>query len=396
MRLQLLIFTLLSLGFSTAVSAESLAIVGSDNAVFPAPNALHSYLRLTNTNLNGGRGAQVQFGDIATDPYGIFGTVLTDGSNLGAGDFVWGLRASSAGAMTERMRLTRQGHLKAGGKLGFTGGGFFGAASTLGPTWLDDYHSPGIEGVSSLLSISPIGQSAGYFAARSSDNPNAVASVIPFTIFVANDKTSGNSATWGAYIEAYLTNDGFGSQHFNTESVIVNQWTPSLPANPYNRNPSRSTFNTRLGCGIGSAVSRRCTAALDIINETADYSSGIIIGSDALDTSEGRIAPALSMGVSHSLEWFRPAGFSAWRQFSSAESGENTIELAADVMKISAPIVVKPRTVAEAALICSASTEGAFFPVTDALTWPAQNSQVISGGNVHAPAYCNGTILVGL
>jgi hypothetical protein len=310
----------IGLGTGSTPQFQAGTLAGSDAAATPTANATASYLDLTNTNLTGGTGAQIQFGIIAGNPYATFGTALTDGSNNGAGDLVWGSRNGSAGSVIERLRLSG-GNLLGAGKLGFPGGGYFGMASGFGSTWLDTYFSS-IENVASILSISPVGQVAGTFASRTSDNAGGSgAAVIPLECVVVSDSTTSHP-TWCQYNESDLVGTAVG-QHLQTESSVYSTW-PVVTGDPYTDNPSGANFNLRLDAGKGSGSPNNITAALDIVNNGAAYRHGIIIGSTALDTAAGRIAPALAMAKNHSLSWYSSAGNEAWKLYSTATSGNGT------------------------------------------------------------------------
>jgi hypothetical protein len=64
------------------------------------------------------------------------------------------------------------------------------------------------------------------------------------------------------------------------------------------------------------------------MNNGANYRHGIVIGSDALDTAAGRIAPALAMGQNHSVSWYSAANTEAWRIYSTATAHMGDIKLA--------------------------------------------------------------------
>ena len=72
---------------------------------------------------------------------------------------------------------------------------------------------------------------------------------------------------------------------------------------------------------------KNCTVGFHLLNNDAAYRHGIIIGSDALDTAAGRIAPALAMGQNHSLSLYSAAGTEAWKMFSNATAAGGNIQL---------------------------------------------------------------------
>jgi hypothetical protein len=197
--------------------------------------------------------------------------------------------------------------------------GYFGVASRGRSTWVSHY-APGLDflNTASVFSISPVGQGAIYGASRSSDNPTASSSVIADSTLILADDTVNFHTTWGQYVEGDLlaAASAHATQHFNTENVVVNGWTASAEADPYTDNPVRSTFNLRLGSGIGGRTSNTVTAAMSIINETGNYNAGIIFGQSALETSGGtRIAPAIEFAPDQSLAWYSAASTPVWKVY---------------------------------------------------------------------------------
>lgn len=212
--------------------------------------------------------------------------------------------------------------------------GYFGAAAKGHSTWVAKYYGGAdFSSLTPFFSIAPGGNLGGLFATRSSDNASAGGATIGLGVETLADNASVNHSSWGIYSQGDLlpASDGVGAQHFGYENVIVNGWTASADSDPYTPNPVRSTFNLRLGSGFGGRVANRVTAAIDIITEggtgTANYGSGIIFGSDALDIAAGRIAPAIAMAPSQALTWYRAAGTRAWDIYSTATTGSNSLVL---------------------------------------------------------------------
>jgi len=71
----------------------------------------------------------------------------------------------------------------------------------------------------------------------------------------------------------------------------------------------------------------KCTNAVHILGNGAVYRSGLVFDANGLDTSSGRIAPAIQMGQSQSIDWYSAAGNAAWRLYSTATTGNQTIQL---------------------------------------------------------------------
>ncbi len=218
--------------------------------------------------------------------------------------------------------------------------GYFGSASQGRSTWLNRYFI-GSDFLTnqSLLSISPYGSYSGIFAGRSSDQAGgAGAYVIPLAVEVLQDGTGTGHSSQALYLQADLLASSTPAQHINNENSVQNGWTASADSDPFTTNPARSVFNLRLDNGKGAGSSNTATAAVDIINNGGNYLAGIIIGSDALDTSAGRLAPAMAMATNHCLAWYRAAGQKSWNLCSTAASGNGTINLTAGGATITQPL----------------------------------------------------------
>jgi len=185
--------------------------------------------------------------------------------------------------------------------------------------------------------ISPIfaasvatGGGAATFAARMSDTVGGGFGSIQVDRCLAYvDANPSVYPSWCRYTEG-RTASGTTGRHINEESSIYNLW--SSPAiDPYFVNPLDGTRNLRLDCGIGSGAPTKCSDALEIVNNGAFYYNGIVFSDDALDTSAGRIAPALALPKNFSVAWYYGThgtpGSQSWSLYSNAIAPGGTIVL---------------------------------------------------------------------
>jgi hypothetical protein len=214
--------------------------------------------------------------------------------------------------------------------------GLFGNAASGHSTWVDKYF-PGSDYRSSqsLFSISNVGTYAALLASRTSDNTGPATSyTIPLGIQVTSDGTGTARPSQGIYVQGTVDPGSTPWQHFNEESTVINNgWTTAAGAvDPYTQNNVPHVINLRLD----AAGANKASAAMDITNNGQSYHAGIIIGATALDIAAGRIAPALSMGKCHSIDWYSDPGHAAWRLYSTAVGGSNNaIVLSNDLMSVS-------------------------------------------------------------
>ncbi len=140
----------------------------------------------------------------------------------------------------------------------------------------------------------------------------------PLTIFTNMDTFNPgqtNKDSWAAYYQTNLmpgTTDK--AQHIQIEQSVNNTWNPmSQDEDPFTYNILNNTINTRLDCGTGQPFGagnspNKCSTAMDILQNGASFRNGIVIGTNALDTRSGRIAPALAMPASVGLTWYISPG----------------------------------------------------------------------------------------
>ncbi len=233
--------------------------------------------------------------------------------------------------------------------------GLFGVGSQGRSTWLNQYFVGSDYLVDqSVLSISPYGTYAGLFASRASDS---IGTAGGYTIPLAAQNVCDNPTTslncQALYLQSDLLSTAIQRISIGLEISPSSAWTPSAVADPYTLNPVGGVFDLRLDSGKGVA-SNTATGAVQIVNNGGKFSSGLIIQSDALDIAAGRIAPALAMGPSHSIDWYSAAGNAAWRLYSTATSGNKTIVLGNTAATFSAPIAISDTTAS------TSGTTGAF------------------------------------
>lgn len=176
----------------------------------------------------------------------------------------------------------------------------------------------------------PTGGGAATFAARMSDTVGGGFGSIQVDRCLAYvDANPSVYPSWCRYTEG-RTESGTTGWHINEESSIDNRWA-SPAIDPYAVNPLNGTRNLRLDCGIGSGSPTKCSDALEIVNNGATYYNGIVFSDDALDTSSGRIAPALALAKNHSVAWYYGThgtpGSQSWLLYANATAPGGTIVL---------------------------------------------------------------------
>lgn len=72
---------------------------------------------------------------------------------------------------------------------------------------------------------------------------------------------------------------------------------------------------------------KECTSALHVLYNGSTFKSGLIFGSTSLTADGDGLASPLQLPKNYSIDWFSAAGNKAWRIYSSATSGNQTIEL---------------------------------------------------------------------
>jgi len=209
--------------------------------------------------------------------------------------------------------------------------GNFGTASRGHSTWVSDYQPWTDLNWASIFSISPIGQAAGFFGARSSDN--SAGYMIPLTCFAVGNNPTLAIYSWCQYLESHLEASvplAYQSFHIQIESSVNNGWTISGDSTPFNVNAGPIfTSNLRLDNGIGNpGVPKPMTVAMDIINNGGTYRTGILIDATALDMTGRSFAPAISMGPKHAVCWFLAAGpYPNWCMKSDNDDGTQSFRV---------------------------------------------------------------------
>lgn len=192
--------------------------------------------------------------------------------------------------------------------------------------------------ISPSFSVSvPTGGGATTAAARMSDTVGGgFGSIQPERCLAYVDANPSVFPSWCRYTEG-RTASGTTGRHINEESSIYNQWA-SPAIDPYAVNPLNGTRNLRLDCGIGSGSPTKCSDALEIVNNGAAYYNGIVFSDDALDTSAGRIAPALALPKNFSVAWYYGAhgtpGSQSWSLYSNATAPGGTIVLGNSALSV--------------------------------------------------------------
>lgn len=187
---------------------------------------------------------------------------------------------------------------------GLVGG--FGQASSGSVQWVSPYMvEAGTPGANSVLSVSPWGLNAGLFASRTSDNSQAFGTYsIPLECFSLADGIGINQAKPECfYAQQNILVDSTAQMSILGEVSQVNN-REVIDTDPMNENVWHAAIAWRIGAGTGSAGPHDISAFLDFYNNGARGRSGLVVGVDALDTDNGRIAGVLNMAAGHAIQWY--------------------------------------------------------------------------------------------
>lgn len=180
-----------------------------------------------------------------------------------------------------------------------------GTAAIAGIHWTNSSpYEPGIDvpNAIGLYSISPNGNWGVVAATRSSDNVQVTPqNIIADNCIAGSDHISVAHKVWCRYEQGVLTATSVGRQLLNDENSVLNLKS-SVLIDPFTPNPVGSTINLRLDSGTGSAA-MNASGALHIVDNGAQYNSGIVIGSAAISTNE-----AIALAVNHKINAYSSAG----------------------------------------------------------------------------------------
>ncbi|WP_156443567.1 hypothetical protein [Burkholderia sp. MSMB1835] len=166
------------------------------------------------------------------------------------------------------------------------------------------------QATSALQVVVPPGGGYGITTAARSSDATGGASAFPFQSILYLDSWPNNH--YGAentYLQDNLTAATDGkAPHFQMEQSINSLWTQQ-DEDPYTINKPGQTILHRYDCGTGQQsppYPNNCTSAVDIVKNGAKLLNGIVVSSDALDTSGG-FGKVLSMPLNNGLIWFSAA-----------------------------------------------------------------------------------------
>jgi hypothetical protein len=222
-----------------------------------------------------------------------------------------------------------------------------GSASQGANTWLNQYlwgvdSSEGIAGSVPVYAISPIGQRAGVFASRSSDNTIEAALTTPLVSYLLDDNTTTHHPAHALYLVLDRTAGADASRGIEAEFSFHSLQSCAV-LDPYTINALGDCENLVLDNGLNAHDSpAKASDALHILNnETGGggmYSAGIIFDQGAMDTGSGT-APAIELPKNFGIQWFRTAGNPAWTIASSANTNTNTLDLGNSAATFSTNVV---------------------------------------------------------
>lgn len=186
------------------------------------------------------------------------------------------------------------------------------AAQGNSAAWLDQVSAgQDYQATSALQVIVPPGGGYGITTAARSSDATGGAAAFPFqSILYLDSWPNTNYASENVYLQDNLAaaTDGHSQPHIQMEQSINSLWT-TRGEDPYQTNQIGQTILHRYDCGTGQLASpfpNNCTSAIDIVNNGAKLENGIVIGNNALDTSNG-FGNALSMPLNTGLIWFSAA-----------------------------------------------------------------------------------------
>jgi hypothetical protein len=176
-------------------------------------------------------------------------------------------------------------------------------------TWVNTYIlGADAGGQVTVYGVSPVGNWGALFAARSSDNPSgSVQNVIGLNSLVVHDSTGTGHNTWSTYMAGYIASGSTNSHHINLECSVFNNGGVATE-DPFNVNPLGSAVIIRLdNSASGGLGGNSISAAMDIVNNGAQCISGIVFGSNSLDTSVNPTPPALALPTGYATKWYSAA-----------------------------------------------------------------------------------------
>lgn len=219
-----------------------------------------------------------------------------------------------------------------------------GSSTSATSLWPDTF-IPGTSTASQLYSITTSAQSgyiAGAFNTRTSDTAADTGGVTEgVQILALNDRSTGTRNTWGLYVQGMYTSTTAGTQLFGSELSISNN-NPIGTEDPFTVNSQGWAHGLRLDCinaaSFGGLTSNSCQNAIDIVNNGKQFSSGIVFGSTALDTSVLTNPPAISLPSSangYGIYWYSGANAPEWEIFSTGTSGSvKKLQLASTLLQL--------------------------------------------------------------
>ncbi|MGN6323036.1 MAG: hypothetical protein ACTHNE_15035 [Dyella sp.] len=177
--------------------------------------------------------------------------------------------------------------------------------------WLDQVSAgQDYKATSALQVVAPPGGGYGITTAARSSDATGGAAAFPFqSILLLDSWPNTNYGSENAYLQDNLASATDNRQlHIQMEQSINSLWT-TRGENPYSINQVGQTILHRYDCGTGQAAApfpNNCTSAIDIVNNGAQLENGIVVSSNALDTTSG-FGSVLSMPMSNGLIWFSSA-----------------------------------------------------------------------------------------
>ena len=226
-------------------------------------------------------------------------------------------------------------------------------------TWLPLVGAAGYD-YPEVSRLTVLGNSVGAtFGVRSSDLNSGLGAIHAAAFFTLIDTPKNivdgrpNSSTTRYLQAGNLPSSIGGDTMIGEESSMLNFW-PAAAEDPFTVNPYNGVRNQRYDCGWGyqsasgfiggydklgippGTTAHDCSAAIDIVYNDGKYGTGITFGFEALNTDNGRLAPALALPPQTGVTWFSAAGVRSWDLVSTATGGYGKLDLQNNVARLSA------------------------------------------------------------
>lgn len=175
-----------------------------------------------------------------------------------------------------------------------------------GGEWLEAYDAF-VTGSSELAVVANSGRSAFVAAVRSSDNDEAGDNNIAGSFYAVNNNTSFLQVGYGIYVEAFRSS-GAGAIH--GMEIDASELGTSQTITPYTSSFATMSNALWLASGGGEAGATDASLALGIVDNGAQFRTGIMFGDNAIDGTDGSTGTgeAIAFAKGHKQNWYYTGG----------------------------------------------------------------------------------------